>query len=256
MEADVLRAAAAPSSAAQGKAAPAGTLTSMRRAVAAKVAESFATVPHFYLRSQVDATSLVQLRQQNIDAVEKRCGVRPSLTDFLLRAMALALRDCPQANRIWQGGGIVSLPSIDVGLVIQVADGLMVPIIQGADRLSILELARQRTSLTGAVRSGKTPADIFQGGATSLTNLGKHRVDEFTAIISPPQSSMLAVGRLAERPAACEGRLCLRQTMHLTLSVDHRVMDGVPAAEFLDRIVELIENPFLLLCEMSPGCST
>jgi pyruvate dehydrogenase E2 component (dihydrolipoamide acetyltransferase) len=210
-------------------------------------------VPHFYLRTEVDATSLVQLREQNIEAIEKCCGVRPSLTDFLLRAMALALRDCPLANCIWQAGAIVPLPSVDVGLVIQVGDGLMVPIIQHADRLSVLELARQRASLTSAVRTGKTPADIFQGGATSLTNLGKHRVDEFAAIISPPQSSMLAVGRLAERPAVHEGRLCLRQTMNLTLSVDHRVMDGVPGAEFLDRIVELLENPFLLLCEMSPA---
>ena len=222
----------------------------MRRAVAAKVAESFATVPHFYLRSEVDVTSLVQLREQNLEAIEKCCGVRPSLTDFLLRAMALALRDCPQANRIWQNDAIVQLPSVDVGLVIQVGDGLMVPIIQNADRLGLAELARQRIKLAEIVRSGKTPADLFQGGATSLTNLGKHRVDEFAAIISPPQSSMLAVGRLAERPAAYEGRLCLRQTMHLTLSVDHRVMDGVPAAEFLDRIVELLEKPLLLLCEM------
>ena len=237
LEADVLRSAAMP------LVQPLGSLSTMRRAVAAKVAESFATVPHFYLRSEVDATALVQLREQSVEAIENRYGVRPSLTDYFLRAMALALRDCPQANRIWQSGAIVPLPSIDVGLVIQVGDGLMVPIIQGADRLSVLDMARQRVSLTGMVRSGKMPADIFQGGATSLTNLGKHRVDEFTPIISLPQSSMLAVGRLAERPAAHEGRLCLRQTMHLTLSVDHRVMDGVPAAEFLDRIVELLENP-------------
>lgn len=227
-----------------------GTLSSMRRAVAAKVADSFATVPHFYLRSEVDVTSLVQLRQQNLEAFEKRCGVRPSLTDFVLRAMAIALRDCPQANRIWQNDTIVQLPSVDVGLVVQVGDGLLVPILHQADRIGLLELVRLRMKLTDAVRSGKAPGDVFQGGATSLTNLGKHRVDEFSAIISPPQSSMLAVGRVADRPAAFEGKLCLRQTMHLTLSVDHRVMDGVPAAEFLDRIIDLLERPFVLLCEM------
>ena len=222
----------------------------MRRAVAAKVAESFATVPHFYLRSEVDATLLVQLREQNLAAIERSCGVRPSVTDFLLRAMALALRDCPQANRIWQNDSIVQLPTVDVGLVIQAGDGLMVPVIQNADRLGVMDMARQRVKLTEIVRSGKTPADLFHGGATSLTNLGKRRVDEFAAIISPPQSSMLAVGRLAERPAVHEGRLCLRQTMNLTLSIDHRVMDGVPAAEFLDRIVELLETPLLLLCDI------
>lgn len=259
VEADVLRAAttsALPkklqSELGEGQVVkPTGTISPMRRAVAAKVTESFATVPHFYLRSEVDVTSLVQLREQNIQAFEKCCGLRPSLTDFLLRAMALALRDCPQANRIWQNDTIVQLPSVDVGLVVQVADGLLVPIVHHADQLGLFDMVRERTRLTDALRSGKTPADIFQGGATSLTNLGRHRVDEFAPIISPPQSTMLAVGRVAERPAAHEGRLCLRQTMHLTLSVDHRVMDGVPAAEYLDRIVELLENPFLLLCDIS-----
>jgi pyruvate dehydrogenase E2 component (dihydrolipoamide acetyltransferase) len=251
LEADVLRAAASPATRAPAKTATAGSISSMRRAVAAKVAHSFATVPHFYLRSEVDMTSLVQLREQNLEIIEKCSGVRPTLTDFLLRAMALALRDCPAANRIWQDDAIVQLPSVDVGLVIQVGDGLLVPIIQAADRLGLAELARQRIKLAEIVRSGRMPADLFQGGATSLTNLGKHRVDEFAAIISPPQSSMLAVGRLAERPLACEGRLCLRQTMHLTLSVDHRVMDGVPAAEFLDRIVESLEKPYQLLYEIS-----
>jgi pyruvate dehydrogenase E2 component (dihydrolipoamide acetyltransferase) len=256
VEADVLRAAvsaAGVSPAQAGSALPPGTISSMRRAVAAKVAESFATVPHFYLRSEVDATLLVQLREQNIQAIEKGCGVRPSLTDFLLRAMALALRDCPQANRIWLNDAIVQLPTVDVGLVIQAGDGLMVPIIQNADRLGLMDMARQRAKLADVVRSGKTPADLFHGGATSLTNLGKRRVDEFAAIISPPQSSMLAVGRLAERPVVYQGRLAVRQTMNLTLSVDHRVMDGVPAAEFLDRIVELLETPLLLLCDM---CAT
>jgi pyruvate dehydrogenase E2 component (dihydrolipoamide acetyltransferase) len=257
LEADVLRAAAMPPQARAASAAkPAGpsstsSISTMRRAVAAKVAESFATVPHFYLRSEVDVTPLVQLREQNLEIIEKCCGVRPSLTDFLLRAMALALRDCPQANRIWLNDDIVQLPSVDVGLVMQVGDGLLVPIIQRADKLGVPDMARQRIKLVEMIRSGRMPADLFQGGATSLTNLGKHRVDEFAPIISPPQSTMLAVGRLAERPAAYEGKLCLRKTMHLTLSVDHRVMDGVPAAEYLDRVVELLEKPFLLLCEIT-----
>ena len=227
-----------------------GELTSMRRAVAAKVAESFATVPHFYLRSEVNVTSLVQLRQQIVQAFEKSGSLRPSVTDFLLRAIALALRDCPHANRIWQNDAIVQLPTVDVGLVVQVGDGLMVPVIHRADRLGLMELAHRRSALTDAVRSGKTPANVLQGGATSLTNLGRRRVDEFAPIISPPQSSMLAVGRIAERPAAWEGRICLRQMMYITLAVNHRVMDGVPAAEFLDRIVNLLERPFALFCEV------
>jgi pyruvate dehydrogenase E2 component (dihydrolipoamide acetyltransferase) len=259
VEADVLRAAAAPAVAPVAVAPtvsapvvniPAGNISNMRRAVAAKVSESFATVPHFYIRSEVDVTSLVQLRDQNLDTLEKCCGVRPSLTDFLLRAMAIALRNNPLANSIWQNGSIVELPSIDVGMVMQVGDGLLIPVIRNANRLNLPDTTRQRIKVTDAVRSGKAPADLYQGGATSLTNLGKHRVDEFAAIISPPQSSMLAVGRLAERPAVFEGKLCVRQTLNLTLSVDHRVMDGVPAAEYLGQIVELLEKPFLLFCDM------
>jgi pyruvate dehydrogenase E2 component (dihydrolipoamide acetyltransferase) len=247
VEADVLQASAMPMQKPTVQSTPPGSISPMRRAVAAKVTESFATVPHFYLRSEADVTALVQLREQTLETIQQNCGQRPSLTDFILRAMVLALCDCPNANRIWQNGAIVDLPGIDVGLVTQVDDGLLVPIIHNADRLTLNDLVRQRANVVEMARSGRAPADLFQGAATSLTNLGKRRVDQFAAIISPPQSSMLAVGRVAERPYAFEGRLCLRQTMHLTLSADHRVMDGVPAAEFLDRIVELLEKPFLLL---------
>jgi pyruvate dehydrogenase E2 component (dihydrolipoamide acetyltransferase) len=224
----------------------------MRRSVAAKVSESFATVPHFYLRSVADVTALVQLRAEALETLEARSGVRPSLTDFILRALILALGDCPQANRIWLDDAIVELPDVDVGLVVQQDDGLLVPIIHQADQWELVDLIRRRAAVVEAVRSGKTTADLFQGGATSLSNLGNRRVDEFAPIISPPQSSMLAVGRVAQRPAAFQGRLCLRHTIHLTLSVDHRVMDGAPAAAFLDRIVELLETPFMLLYNTYP----
>jgi pyruvate dehydrogenase E2 component (dihydrolipoamide acetyltransferase) len=247
VEADVLQAASMPIQKPTIQSTPPGSISPMRRAVAAKVTESFATVPHFYLRSEADVTALVQLREQTLDTIQQSCGRRPSLTDFILRAMVLALCDCPKANRIWLNGAIVDLPGIDVGLVTQVDDGLLVPIIHNADRLTLNDLVRQRASVVEMARSDRAPADLYQGAATSLTNLGKRRVDQFAAIISPPQSSMLAIGRVAERPYAFEGRLCLRHTIHLTLSVDHRVMDGVPAAEFLDRIVELLEKPFLLL---------
>jgi pyruvate dehydrogenase E2 component (dihydrolipoamide acetyltransferase) len=245
VEADVLRRQANQPAAAT----VAGSISPMRRAVAAKVSASFATVPHFYLRSEIDVTSLMQLREQNIDAFERHCGVRPTLTDLILRAMGIALRDCPHANRIWQNDTIVQLPTVDVGVVVQISDGLMIPIIRQADRLGLLDLARERVRLTDAVRRGTTSVDAFQGGAMSLTNIGRHRVDEFAPIISPPQCGMLAVGRIAERPGVVDGKICVRQTIVATLAVDHRVMDGVPAAEFLDKIVELLEKPFVLLCE-------
>jgi pyruvate dehydrogenase E2 component (dihydrolipoamide acetyltransferase) len=256
VEADVIKGSGVFSAARRAMPAmrPAGGLLSpMRRAVAAKVSESFATVPHFYLRSEIDVTALMDLRGQVAEAIEQSCGQRPILTDFLLRAMALGLRDCPQANRIWQDGTIVQLPTVDVGLVVQVEDGLLVPILHGADQLSLSRLVAARAELLAGLRSGRAAADLFQGGSISLTNLGKRRVDEFAAIISPPQSMMLATGRVAERPAVHEGRLCVRQTMCATLSVDHRVMDGIPAAEYFDRVVEYLEKPFLLFCDTPAG---
>ena len=224
-------------------------ISPIRRAVAQKVTESFRDVPHFYLRAEADVTSLLMLRQQMIETVERTAGVRLSLTDLLLRAMILGFRDCRHANRIWQNDGIVELPTIDVGLVVMVGDGLLVPILHEADRLSLMELVRRRAELVDACRSGRVPAGMLQGGASALSNLGRHRVDEFAPIISPPHSSMLAVGRVAPRPTVFEDRLCIRQTLCLTLSVDHRVMDGDPAAEFLDRIVSYLERPFQLACE-------
>jgi pyruvate dehydrogenase E2 component (dihydrolipoamide acetyltransferase) len=192
------------------------------------------------------------LRQQALEQVEKSHQVRVSLTDLVLRAVALALRECPQANSIWQDGGVTRLDRVDVGLVVKVRDGLMVPVIRQADRLALPELARRRAELVEAVRAERSPAEALQGGATAVSNLGQRRVQEFAPIINPPHSSMLGLGRAAPRPAVVENRLCIRQTLSLTLAVDHRVMDGDPAAEFLDRIVELLEHPFSLFCEVSP----
>lgn len=223
------------------------TLSPMRRTIAEITSQSFANVPHFYLRTELDAKALLELRRQLLDRVQKNYGVRLTLTDFLLRAMALALNDCPYANCIWQDDNIVELPTIDIGLAVGLEDGLLIPVINEAGRLNLINLAQRRDELVTAVQSGKLPANASQGGATTLSNLGKSRVDDFTAIIYPPQSSMLAVGRAVPRPYVVGGELCVRPTLRLCLSVDHRVMDGVQAAEFLGRIVELLEQPSQLL---------
>ena len=134
-------------------------------------------------------------------------------------------------------------PAGDVGLVVSLEDGLLVPIVRGADAGGLDALVRQRASLVEAARSGKLPAEAMQGGATSLSNLGHAGVDEFAAVIASPQSSMLAVGRAAPRPWAVAGGLAVRPTLKLCLAVDHRVMDGAPAAEFLGRIAAALEKP-------------
>lgn len=234
VEADVLAAAQQP---------PASSASLMRRLIAQRTAESFSRVPHFYLRTEVDATALLELRQHLLPTIEQKTGIRLTLTDLLLRAQALALRDCPHANAIWQDDLIVRFNACDIGLVVGLDDGLRIPIVRSADKDGLTALVRQRTALVEAARAGKLTAEAMQGGATSLSNLGNGRVDEFTAVISPPQSSMLAVGRGVPRPFVIGEQLVIRTTLILCLSVDHRVMDGGPAAEFLGRIVELIGQP-------------
>lgn len=223
-------------------ASPAPSITLMRRSIAEKTALSFATIPHFYLRAEVDATELIQLREQLMPRLEQECGVRVTVTDFLLRAQALALREFPAANAVWQNGSIIHYRDVDVGVVVGLPDGLLIPLIRGADQLTLVQLAQERARLVESARTGKINAVMLSGGATSLSNLGTSRADEFAAIIAPHQSSILAVGRAAPRPYVVDGRIEIRTTLRLCLSVDHRVLDGGPAAEFLGRIVELIEH--------------
>ena len=219
----------------------------MRLAIARRTAESFTTIPHFYLRTEADATALVELRAQIVEEVERDRSVRLTLTDFLLTAMGRALGDCPWANRIWRDEGLLEFPTVDVGLIVAVADGLLAPVVQRADERSLVEMAKERRRLVEAARSGRLPADAVGGAASSMSNLGDCPVDEFGAVIMPPQSSMLSAGRAGPRPFVVDGRLRVRTTVHLCLSVDHRVMDGTAAGRLLGRIVTLLERPALLL---------
>jgi len=243
-EEDVVKSAASAPNA-----APASAMKTsiMRRLIAQRTATGFATIPHFYLRAEVDATALVRLREDLLPEIESATGVRLTLTDFLLRAQAMALRGFPAANCIWMADTLVPLPACDVGLVVGLDEGLMIPVVRSAHEGDLASLAKQRATLVAAAKAGQLTQEQMQGGATSLSNLGNSAVDEFAAVISPGQSSMLAIGRAAPRPFAVAGKLAVRTTLKLCLSVDHRVLDGAPAAEFLGRIVELLEAPDKLL---------
>ena len=221
----------------------AGQLSRMRRAIAKTTSDSFATIPHFYLKTEVDATAIEALRGHLAESVRKLAGVKLTPTVCLLRAMALALRDCPKANCIWQGDDILQLESSNVGLVVRCEDGLMIPVIQKADSLEFAALAAKCSEVIAAVKAGRLPADVVGTAATSLSNLGRAVVDEFAPVICPPQSTMLAVGRLAHRPFVVDGSVACRQTIKLCLAVDHRVLDGVEAAAYLSHIVRLLGDP-------------
>ena len=221
----------------------------MRRAIAERTALSFSTVPHFYLRSEVDVTPLVEVRQQLLPIIQQETGAKLTLTDFVLRAMAKALAEFPCANSIWQKGAIATFSTVDIGLVVGLSDGLLIPVLRNADKLTFAQLVKQRSDLVAAARAGQLSAEDMEGGAMSLSNLGAGAVDEFAPVIAHPQSSMLAIGRAAQRPFVVDGKLATRTTIRLCLAVDHRVMDGAPAAEVLGRIVDLIRQPAVLVRE-------
>jgi len=218
-------------------------LSSMRRTIAQRTAASFASAPHFYLRGELDATALIRLREDLLPEIESSAGVRLTLTDLILRAQALALKSFPAANAIWVNHDIIRLPKFDVGLVVGCVDGLMIPIVRSPDAGNLASVAKQRAALVESARANNLALEALQGGATALSNLGNSRVDEFAAVIARPHSSMLAVGRAAPRPYVLNGKPAVRTTMRLCLSVDHRVLDGGPAAEFLGLIVQLLEAP-------------
>jgi pyruvate dehydrogenase E2 component (dihydrolipoamide acetyltransferase) len=159
----------------------------------------------------------------------------------------MALKDDPQVNAYWGSDGVQSGDSIDVGFAVQAPAGLVVPVIRKADQLSLFELVRQRHALTERARAAKLHPQDVQGGSATLSNLGSYDVDWFQAILNPPQSVILATGKIAPRATVVNGSLGVSPTTILSLSVDHRVLDGVAAATFLGRIKNLIENPAAML---------
>ncbi len=247
---DVLAAAAAPASTPAAMVATGGELiplSGIKKVTAERMLESFRTAPHFYLTAEVDAGNLVELRRRLLPGVEERTGVRLSLTDLMIRIVALALREHPAANALWTGEAIQRASQANVGLAIAAPSGLLVPVIHEAGKMTISEVATRRQDLVERARSGKLALEDFEGGTFTLTNLGMYGIAVFNAILNPPQATILAVGRIADRPAVRDGQIVARPLMYVTLSSDHRQLDGVEAAQFLQRIRELVEDPYLLL---------
>ena len=230
-------------------------VSSMRRAIA-RITTASAAIPQFSLYAEIDAFPLMSLREQLVDMIRTKSGHKLSITDFLLLAQASALADLPRTNAIWQNDAIQAFSSVNVGLVVAVDGGLILTTIADAGRLSLLDLVRRRADIVSAARSGRQLADTQAQPASSLSNLGHSRVDQFIALLMPPQSTMLAVGRIAQRPFVVDSLVIARPTLRLTLTADHRVLDGVQAAEFLTRIVEYLEQPDQLLNHPSRVAAT
>ncbi len=217
------------------------------RLMAEHMSNSWTTVPHFYLTREVDAGNLIKWRKRIISSVEKQTNVKPTFTDLLVKLIGFTLRGHPQVNAAWAEGGIQFNQDVNVGIAVATDEGLIVPVIRGADSASIGEIAVQRQDLIGRAQSRKLrPADISNGTFT-LSNLGMYNVDAFNAIINTPQAAILAVGRIAERVVPVNGEVVIRLMMVMTLSCDHRVVDGARGAKFLDDLSNLIEDPWRLL---------
>jgi pyruvate dehydrogenase E2 component (dihydrolipoamide acetyltransferase) len=217
------------------------------RVMAERMSASWTTVPHFYLAREVDASNLVQWRKSVISAIEKETRIKPTITDLLVKVIGFALRDHPHVNAAWTEGGIQFSQEINVGIAIAIEEGLIVPVIHGADSASIGEIATRRQDLIERAQSRKLrPADLSDGTFT-LSNLGMYNVDAFNAIVNTPQAALLAVGRIVDRVVPLNGEVVIRPMMMMTLSCDHRVVDGARGAKFLDKLAILIEDPLMLL---------
>jgi pyruvate dehydrogenase E2 component (dihydrolipoamide acetyltransferase) len=226
---------------------PSSSVSTLWRVMAERMRQSWTSVPHFYLTRDVNASGLVELRARIAPMVEKRTGIKPTYTDLLVKIVAMVLRDHSRVNASWAEGTIRSNDEINVGLATAIEDGLIVPVIHHADALSLGDIAARRQDIVERAGAGKLkPADIT-GGTFTLTNLGMYNVDAFNAIINAPQAAILAVGRIADRVVAVAGQPAVRPRMTLTLSCDHRVVDGARAAKFLDDVAGLIEEPWGLL---------
>jgi pyruvate dehydrogenase E2 component (dihydrolipoamide acetyltransferase) len=219
------------------------SLSQIARLMAERMTQSWTTVPHFFLTRDVDCRELMAAHNRLGPTVEKSNGAKLTITDLLIAAVARALTKHPVMNASWTGTGIRHNPEINISLAMAVKDGVVGAVIHKADSAKLGDISAQRRDLTERARANRLrPADI-SGGTFTISNLGMYGVDAFVAIITPPQAATLAVGTIADRVVAVKGKPAVRPMMTMTLSSDHRVLDGARAAEFLTRLAEAIQKP-------------
>ena len=235
--------------AAPSRTEPAGTVytdiphTGMRRAVARLLTQSKREAPHFYLEADCRVDALLALRAElNADG-----AVRVSINDFVLKAVAKTLAEVPELNAIWTDGAVRRFESVDLSVAIGTDDGLVTPVIRSAETLTLTQISTRVREFAGRAAEGRLKQNELEGGSFTVTNLGMYGVERFAAIINPPQSGILAVGAVVEKPVVRDGAVQIASMMSVTMSVDHRPIDGVVAARWLQRFTQLIENPLRIL---------
>ena len=216
------------------------------RKVAVKRLTESQAVPHFFLTSVVDVDKLLAFRA-DVNASLEPQGVKVSVNDVLVRAVAVALRQHPEANSSWGGDTLLQHARVNVGIAVSTDAGLLVPVIHNADQKGLGEISQETVALAGKARDGKLSMDEMSGGTFSISNLGMFGIDQFTAVINPPEAAILAVGAASPVPVLRDGQLVNVQKLTMTLTVDHRVMDGAVAAGFLRDLVGILENPLRII---------
>ncbi len=222
-------------------------LSRKRRLTAERMAVSSATVARLTMNVEVDATEMIRWRSRVLPALQGGKGLRVTYNDLLVKVVAVALREHPYLNARWTEQGVYLVEPINVGVAVAVEDGLTVPVIRDADRKSLEQICAESAELVAKARGDRLSLADISGGTFTITNLGMYGIDSFTPIVNPPEAAILGVGQIAERGVGIEGQLALRPMMTLSLSFDHRILDGAPAAQFLQRVKQLLEEPYLLI---------
>jgi pyruvate dehydrogenase E2 component (dihydrolipoamide acetyltransferase) len=237
-------------------------LAGVRAVVARRMHESHQATAPVTLTADADVTAFVALRERLKTSLADELGFNLGYNDLLIKVAARALREFPYMNarleydtpapgegagQGWEAGAIRYLQDVHVALAVDTERGLLVPVVRDADRKGLVEIARELRDLVARAREGKALPDELSGSTFTITNLGMHEIDAFTPIINLPETAILGVGRIKARPTVVDGEICVRQMMWLSLTFDHRLVDGAPAARFLQRIKQLVEEPYLLL---------
>jgi pyruvate dehydrogenase E2 component (dihydrolipoamide acetyltransferase) len=219
------------------------TMSSIARLMAERTTQSWTTVPHFFVVREADAGAAIEAREKFGPAVEKAQGVRVTHTDLLVALAARVLLKHPRLNASWTGEGIHLNPEVNIGIAMAVNDGVVAAVIPGAQAKNLGEIAALRHDLTERARSNKLRPTDIAGATFTISNLGMYKVDAFSAIINAPQAAILAVGRITDRVVPVDGKPGIRPMMTMTLSSDHRVVDGARAASFLNDLADALQDP-------------
>ena len=229
-------------------------LTQIRKTIAKRLAQSLGPIPTFYLTTEVDMERVWEAREAMLRSLPQQGGdeapgqeSKVSFNDIIIKAVAMALRKHPSCNAWWQDDHIRYWNEVHVSMAVAVEEGLITPVIRNTDQKGLREIAAETQDLASRARERRLRPEEYTGGTFSVSNLGMLDIDEFTAVINPPEAGILAVGRIAQKPVVHEEAIALRRRLRLTMSCDHRVIDGATGAQFLKTLKQMLENPLALV---------